>query len=73
MGIDGTSIDNNAARDLETVLVPVEGIEPTLCCQNRILSPARLPVPPHRREGFQSLSAAPVDTEDLAVGRGPAL
>ena len=30
------------------LMVPVEGIEPTLCCQNRILSPARLPVPPHR-------------------------
>ena len=29
-------------------MVPVEGIEPTLCCQNRILSPTRLPVPPHR-------------------------
>jgi hypothetical protein len=30
-------------------MVPEEGIEPTLCCQNRILSPARLPVPPFRR------------------------
>ena len=29
-------------------VVPGEGIEPTLCCQNRILSPARLPVPPAR-------------------------
>ena len=29
-------------------VVPVEGIEPTLCCQNWILSPARLPIPPHR-------------------------
>jgi S-adenosylmethionine:tRNA ribosyltransferase-isomerase len=30
-------------------VVPGEGIEPTLCRQNRILSPARLPVPPSRR------------------------
>ncbi len=29
-------------------MVPVEGIEPTLSCLNRILSPTRLPVPPHR-------------------------
>ena len=30
------------------ILVPEEGIEPTLHCWNRILSPARLPVPPFR-------------------------
>ena len=29
-------------------LVPKAGLEPALCCQNRILSPARLPVPPLR-------------------------
>jgi hypothetical protein len=28
--------------------VPGEGIEPSLCCQNWILSPARLPIPPSR-------------------------
>ena len=28
--------------------MPATGIEPVLCCHNRILSPARLPVPPHR-------------------------
>ena len=28
--------------------MPVTGIEPVLCCHNRILSPARLPVPPLR-------------------------
>ena len=28
--------------------VPRVGIEPTLCCQNWILNPARLPVPPPR-------------------------
>ena len=40
-----------AADSSDAHLVPVEGIEPTLCCQNRILSPTRLPVPPHRRGG----------------------
>ena len=29
-------------------LMPATGIEPVLCCHNRILSPARLPVPPRR-------------------------
>ncbi len=29
-------------------LVPVVGLEPTRCCQQRILSPSRLPVPTHR-------------------------
>src|SRR5439155_2594402 len=31
------------------IVVPGEGIEPSLCCQNWILSPARLPIPPSRR------------------------
>ncbi len=35
-------------REIEE-MVRVVGIEPTLCHQNRILSPARLPVPPHPR------------------------
>ena len=29
--------------------VPPVGIEPTLCCQNEILSLARLPIPPPRQ------------------------
>ena len=42
-------------------VVPGEGIEPTLCCQNRILSPARLPVPPSRRgSGALSRSYDPI-------------
>jgi hypothetical protein len=32
------------------MVVRVVGIEPTLCHQNWILSPARLPVPPHPHE-----------------------
>ncbi len=30
------------------LMVPGEGLEPSLCCQNRILNPARLPIPPPR-------------------------
>ena len=30
-------------------LVPTGGIEPPLCCQNWILNPARLPLPPRRQ------------------------
>ena len=33
---------------LKEKLVPRVGIEPTLSCPNRILNPARLPVPPPR-------------------------
>jgi len=29
-------------------VMPVEGLEPTPCCQERILNPSRLPIPPHR-------------------------
>ena len=32
----------------DACLMPATGIEPVLCCHNRILSPARLPVPPRR-------------------------
>ena len=28
----------------------VTGIEPVRCCHHRILSPARLPVPPHQHD-----------------------
>ena len=31
--------------------MPGEGLELSLCCQNRILSPARLPIPPSRPGG----------------------
>ena len=29
-------------------MVPGGGLEPPLCCQNRILNPARLPISPSR-------------------------
>ena len=36
----------------ECYMVRAVGIEPTLCRQNRILNPARLPVPPRPRHDF---------------------
>ena len=36
------------ARRSHRLVVPGGGIEPPLCCQNWILSPARLPIPPSR-------------------------
>ena len=30
-------------------MVPMEGLEPSWYCYQRILSPPRLPIPPHRR------------------------
>ena len=35
-------------------MVPVVGLEPTRCRQQRILSPPRLPIPTHR-QGFYQL------------------
>ena len=32
------------------------GLEPTLDCSNRILNPARLPIPPHPQNHFVCLS-----------------
>ena len=34
---------------IDKLLVLRVGIEPTLCCQNWILNPARLPVPPPKQ------------------------
>lgn len=39
-------------------VVPGEGLEPTRCCHQRILSPPRLPIPPSRR-GRQGYTASP--------------
>src|SRR5690625_1144888 len=66
----------------ECLMVPGEGIEPSLCCQKRILSPSRLPIPPPRpggcilsvREADLSSPATP-ETGDVLVepvGHGPA-
>ena len=34
----------------------VTGIEPVRCCHHRILSPARLPVPPHQHDNLQVIN-----------------
>ena len=41
-------ISQNAAYNL----VPEAGVEPAPCCQDWILSPARLPIPSFRRCSF---------------------
>src|SRR6476660_153348 len=38
--------------------MPAEGIEPTRSCDHWILSPARLPVPPRRREEREASAEA---------------
>ena len=55
-------------------MVPGEGIEPTLCRQNRILSPARLPVPPsRRREAIRESILEPVLAADFDYPLPPEL
>ena len=39
---------------LLSIIMPAIGIEPILCFHNRILSPARLPVPPRRHMTFKA-------------------
>jgi hypothetical protein len=34
---------------LKRPFIPVAGVEPARSCDHRILSPARLPIPPHRQ------------------------
>jgi hypothetical protein len=51
---------------LRKIMVPVEGIEPTRFLGRRILSPLRLPVPPHRLHGMRSIDS-PCDL--FAFGR----
>src|ERR1700676_842741 len=46
------------ARPLNKILVPGEGIEPTRCHHHRILSPARLPVPPSGHQTWQYMRLA---------------
>ena len=40
-------------------LVPVAGVEPAPCCQDWILSPARLPIPSHRQNTFYIIQDLP--------------
>src|SRR5437899_2789626 len=40
-----------------TAALPAEGLEPTRSCDHWILSPARLPIPPRRRQASSSYEA----------------
>ena len=42
-------------------MVPGEGIEPSLPCGNRILNPARLPIPPSGQLGSRLFDTLPTD------------
>ncbi len=44
---------------LSAFLVPKEGLEPSLPCENWILNPARLPIPPLRLITTNVLNIAP--------------
>ena len=80
----GSDADANSANLLIAFMVRAAGIEPALCRQNWILSPARLPVPPRPHEVESSshsscgatllrLSIAPIWHEsERQVQRSPA-
>ena len=58
--------------NLQFAILPATGIEPVLCFHNRILSPARLPVPPRRRmdgEGFEPSKSLTTDLQSAPFGR----
>ena len=42
-------VHRNSIQNYGGLLVPVTGVEPVRCRHHRILSPARLPIPSHRR------------------------
>ena len=52
--------------------MPATGIEPVLYRYNRILSPARLPVPPHQHEmdggGFEPPKQVAADLQSVPFG-----
>ncbi len=55
----------------QSKLVPEEGLEPTRPCGHRILSPARLPVPPLRRGGgFQRSTSSRLRSRRATLGFG---
>ena len=47
-----TNVVNIESRENK---LPKGGVEPPLSCENRILSPARLPIPPLRLMGFDKI------------------
>ena len=56
---------------LSAYLVPLAGVEPARCCHRGILSPLRLPIPPHQRMGgggFEPPKALPADLQSVPFG-----
>ena len=63
---------------IHKITMPATGIEPVLCHHNRILSPARLPVPPRRqtvnmlftmgRGGFEPPKQIAADLQSVPFG-----
>ena len=41
--------------DVDIIMVPVVGLEPTRCCHQRILNPSRLPIPSYRQRDCKIL------------------
>ena len=60
------------AKVIAPLRLPATGIEPVLYCYNRILSPARLPVPPRRHEmdggGFEPPKQFAADLQSVPFG-----
>ena len=54
-------------QNQQLFLVPPTGIEPVLCCQNGILSPGRLPVPPRRQSWSIHYSEDILQNSSLAL------
>ena len=50
-------------------VVPVTGLEPVRCFQQGILSPWRLPIPPHRQISFVILSPNPLTVKEKDAGK----
>ena len=49
------------------MLMPATGIEPVLYFYNRILSPARLPVPPRRHDALASMGPTGLEPVTLCL------
>ncbi len=54
LSVHAKKVADNLSYQLLLSLVPKVGLEPTRCRQHRILSPARLPIPPLRQASSSS-------------------
>ena len=58
--LNKSDLMNMESHDMLKLMVPMERIELSRGCPHRILSPARLPVPPHRHS-FYSIQNINID------------